>query len=151
MANSYPGLLYISNGDQLERYEPLIGKNFYKIASEGERIVVCCRDASYFIESDDQIQQFGDSPLVNISAGTGFIVGIGLNSRLYSWGVEGDSGQLGQSASIKKLFEPLEINFVADFIDVSSGEAFNMAIDKTGLMYGWGEVGCYAIRAFRSF
>ena len=58
---------------------------------------------------------------------------------------------MGQSASIKKLFEPLEINFVADFIDVSSGEAFNMAIDKTGLMYGWGEVGCYAIRAFRSF
>jgi alpha-tubulin suppressor-like RCC1 family protein len=137
---AFAGLLYVSSGDQLTRCEALVGKTFYRVSAEGDRLVVSCKEGNYFINSDDQIQQFGDAPLPTIAAGSGFLVGINQKNRLYSWGMEGDGGQLGQGANVKKVFEPLEVNFNAQFVDVSCGESFAVGLDNLGYAYSWGEV-----------
>lgn len=151
---SWYGLLYVSDvGEALKPDEPvaevprplkqcseLLGKQFYSISSEGENVVVACREGSYVIYTDGTVQELTSQVVTQVSSGKQFSVGVTDSGHLYSWGVAGESGQLGQGANLKKVFQPLEINFKSSFKAVSSGEAFTVALDDLGQAYAWGEV-----------
>jgi alpha-tubulin suppressor-like RCC1 family protein len=137
--DAYYGILYNSSLDNLTRCEDLVGKHFYCFHGEGDKVVVSCNDGSYIISNNDHTQLFWQESLLKVSAGKSFLVGVSPNNTLYSWGVEGDNGQLGHSASVKKVFEPLQIQYKAEFKDISCGEAFSVALDSKGFAYAWGE------------
>lgn len=137
---SYPGILYYSSVEKLIRCEEMVGKQFFCFHGESDKIVVSCRDGSYLIHLNNTSQLFWQDPFLKVAAGKNFLTGIGLNNKLYTWGVEGDTGQLAHGASLKKIFEPLQVQFQAKFQDISCGESFSVALDDKGLAYAWGEV-----------
>lgn len=137
------GLLYYSNEDTLSRCEDLVGKHFSCFSGESDKLVVSCDDGSYIINQNNNTQLFWQEPLSRISAGKSFLVGINTRNRIFSWGVEGDNGQLGHGASLKKVFEPLEIQYQAEFKEIFCGESFSIALDSKGFAYAWGEVSIF--------
>jgi alpha-tubulin suppressor-like RCC1 family protein len=152
---SWYGILYVSEcGDiaqahqaapttplQLSQCDVLLGKKFCSISNDGENIIICCHDTNFVLYSNGKLEPLQYDPLlVHISSGEGFSVGITGSGHLYSWGWNGDVGQLGHGANLKKVFQPLEINFKTFFTQVQCGKAFSVALDDIGQAYAWGEV-----------
>jgi hypothetical protein len=142
-----PGLLLSSQDNTLVRCEELLGKKFLCFHGESEKVVISCRDGCYTVGNSNDTQLFWQQPLRKVAAGKNFLIGVSMKNTLYSWGVEGDNGQLGQGASVKKVFEPMEISYKAEFVDISCGEAFSVAVDSRGFAYSWGEVSIFFLSA----
>jgi alpha-tubulin suppressor-like RCC1 family protein len=150
----YPGILFLSDvGNILDpsqeppplpllisQCDELLGKKFFSISSTGENIIVNCRDGSYLIDTMNTITGTGSGVMLNISSGKGFSVGLTDQGQLFSWGIAGDVGQLGHGAHLKKIFQPLQIDYKTKFVSVASGESFSMALDEVGHAYAWGAV-----------
>jgi hypothetical protein len=139
-STSWPGILYYTQESDLVRCEELTGKNFYCLSAEGDKVLSSCRDGSFLVMMSNETQSFSNDPFIDVRSGKGFLVGVGTNNKLYTWGVSGDQGQLGHGASLKKVFEPLQVQYNAEFQSVSCGEAFSVALDTQGFAYAWGEV-----------
>jgi hypothetical protein len=139
-SKSWPGILYYTQESDLVRCNELTGKNFYCLSAEGDKVLSSCRDGSFLVMMSNETQSFANDPFIDVRSGKGFLVGVGTNNKLYTWGVTGDQGQLGHGASLKKVFEPLQVQYNAEFQSVSCGEAFTVALDTQGFAYAWGEV-----------
>lgn len=137
----WAGLLVSSNDDgKFEVCTDLIGKRFSSVGAEGDNIYVSCLDAVHLLTLDDRVMKVADLACKGISCGKGFVVAASEDGQLYSWGTQGESGQLGQGAHHRKIFEPLEISYKANIASISCGEAHTVAIDADGKGYAWGEV-----------
>lgn len=134
------GLFFISNENSLQPCNLLTGKQFYCVGSQSDAFFVSTTEGTYSVQSQDNIELFWNESLCQISDGKGFNIGLGLNNKLYSWGFEGEVGQLGQGAAFRKIFEPLEIKNTVDMISISTGESFSISLDEKGHAYSWGEV-----------
>jgi alpha-tubulin suppressor-like RCC1 family protein len=76
-----------------------------------------------------------------ISAGGTFSIAIDKNGRLWSWGNNTVSGSLGinSASGLQSRLTPVTVlGAVKTFCNVSSGFEHNLAIDKNGRLWGWG-------------
>jgi alpha-tubulin suppressor-like RCC1 family protein len=72
-----------------------------------------------------------------IGAGSQGSVAIDKNGRLWTWGV-GITGQLADG-TVVSIYTPITISGATKtFCQISSGDAFSLAIDKNGRAWGWG-------------
>jgi len=75
-----------------------------------------------------------------VSVGTNHTMAINDKAELYSWGLAGNVGRLGESGFISRS-SPVQIGSFADWIQVSSGYTSTLAITAENKLYGWGENG----------
>lgn len=159
---SWDGILFMSDGNSLKPCKDLIGKQFYCFSSDGkDKIIASSPGQSFIAESADVVHNYIEAPLdqeedfqddgktlkknsklsfTQLSSGRGFTIGITQENELYSWGIEGDVGQLGQGVAHRKLLQPRKIK-TKDilFTSISSGDSFSIALDKDGKAYSWGD------------
>lgn len=137
----WSGILYSYNGVVFDKCSHLIGKKFSGVCGENDRLLVACSDGVFEIGDDHgTAKKICDKSFISIAGGKGFLIGIDQEQRLYSWGHEGEDGQLGQGANHRKVFEPLQIPYNGRFRSISCGEAFSIALDDNGQGHSWGQV-----------
>ena len=71
-----------------------------------------------------------------ISAGNGHTLAVGLDGRVWSWGLN-TSGQLGRTGTTHDYI-PLEIPGLANIVAVAAGAEHSLALTAEGTVYGWG-------------
>jgi len=72
-----------------------------------------------------------------ISAGNIFSVAIDKNGRAWSWG-NNTSGELGNGTNISQRTPVSVVGTVKTFCEIAAGVNHAVAIDKNGLVWGWG-------------
>eukprot|EP01039_Chlorochromonas_danica_P000140 gene140-148_t len=168
--SSWPGLLLVGHEGQLRICESLLGRHFFDFVSHGGELLVSCRDGCSLVTMNGEVRHYCTEVFACLSGGPTFFVGVspstptdnttpsqqqqqqlpsqtplksqtGQQQQLYSWGIEGHLGQLGQGLNKRECTDPARIASVAStaFVQVSSGEAFTIALDTNGLGYAFGE------------
>jgi alpha-tubulin suppressor-like RCC1 family protein len=72
-----------------------------------------------------------------ISAGNNFSAAIDKNGRVWAWGIN-TSGQLGNGTNISQRTPVSVIGAVKTFCEIAVAANHTIAIDKNGLVWGWG-------------
>lgn len=72
-----------------------------------------------------------------ISAGKTHSVGLDKNGKVWCWGIN-DFGQLGDNTIISKRTPIAIFGAAKTFCQVSAGYTHTVALDKNGLVWGWG-------------
>jgi alpha-tubulin suppressor-like RCC1 family protein len=80
----------------------------------------------------------GNITFCKISAGNTHSLAIDKNGRAWGWGLN-STGQLGDNAIIVSYTTPINVSGeVKTFCEISGGGNGSLAIDKNGLVWGWG-------------
>lgn len=72
-----------------------------------------------------------------IATGQLFTTAIDKNGRVWGWGGN-TNGQLGDNTIVSKRTPVSILGAVKTFCQISTGDAFTLAIDKNGRVWGWG-------------
>jgi alpha-tubulin suppressor-like RCC1 family protein len=72
-----------------------------------------------------------------ISAGTAHTVAIDKNGTVWAWG-SNDNGQLGDNSTTSRLTPVSVLGTTKTFCKISAGTLHNLAIDKNGTVWAWG-------------
>jgi alpha-tubulin suppressor-like RCC1 family protein len=128
---------------------------FCKIASGGANIIALDKNGRAWTWGSNLYGQLGDNTNIDkcspvsvigtaktfceISAGSGYFLAIDKNGRAWAWGVN-ISGQLGDNTIVCKLTPISVLGAVKTFCKISAGPNgdYSTAIDKNGLIWGWG-------------
>jgi alpha-tubulin suppressor-like RCC1 family protein len=88
-----------------------------------------------------------DNDWVSVSCGKYHVIALKSNGTIWSWGSNNFYGELGDgtfSGSVAKA-SPHQIGTDNDWISISAGRDFSMAIKSNGTLYGWGQNGFYQL------
>jgi alpha-tubulin suppressor-like RCC1 family protein len=144
----FSGILLVPKNGDLVEFTPLYGKRFSSITAEGDKIYVTCSDGIFCIPIDEEsidsstefaFETISNLSFVSIAAGKNFQVAIRESGEIYSWGTNGDCGQLGQGVAQRKIFTPQSISYKVRAVQASCGENHVMVVDNEDRGYCWGE------------
>lgn len=137
----WSGILLVSSEDDLRQNANLQGKRFSDLSAEDNNFLASCEDGVFTLtDHESEVSHISEQPFHRLSSGKGFTVAVRETGELYSWGTEGDSGQLGQGAHNRKIFVPLEVKYKVKATSLSCGESHCVALDADGKAHAWGEV-----------
>lgn len=154
---STPGLLYRSVHNSHETtvlVVELIGKEFNGVASCDEGVLAVCKDGLFTVSSNKlscsitvepegnktAVKNISTVDFISAAGGRGFFAGVSDSGCIYTWGDQGEHGQLGHGACVQSASEPSMISHGSRFTSIHCGEAFSVALDDSGGVYSWGEV-----------
>ncbi|WP_293873739.1 T9SS type A sorting domain-containing protein [Flavobacterium sp.] len=72
-----------------------------------------------------------------VSAGTNHSLAVKTNGTLWSWG-DGQFGQLGNGLFSSATWTLIQVGTANDWLTVSAGNRFSLAIKTTGTLWSWG-------------
>ena len=73
-----------------------------------------------------------------ISGGNGHSLALKTDGTLWAWG-RNATGQLGNSSVTTNLNVPTQVNTDTDWIFISAGDEYSMAIKSNNTLWGWGD------------
>jgi alpha-tubulin suppressor-like RCC1 family protein len=79
----------------------------------------------------------GTKDWLHVSAGTGFTIAIKENNTLWAWGYN-VLGALGTSGAGSYVSSPVQVGALTNWLTVSSGYSYNLAIKTDGTLWSWG-------------
>ncbi len=92
----------------------------------------------YFSVSENLPIQIGTAnDWMTVSAGGNHALAVKTNGTLWSWG-SGIFGQLGNGAFNSATFNVTQIGTATDWIEVSAGSLFSVALKNNGTLWTWG-------------
>lgn len=80
----------------------------------------------------------GTKDWLHVSAGTGFTIAIKENNTLWAWGYN-VLGALGTSGAGSYVSSPVQVGALTNWLTVSSGYNYNLAIKTDGTLWSWGK------------
>ena len=78
-----------------------------------------------------------NAEIVDVSAGFFHTVALANNGTVYSFGLN-NNGQLGVDLSTTFSDKPIKVKKLVDIVSISSGNLHNIALDKQGNVWVWG-------------
>lgn len=72
-----------------------------------------------------------------LSIGNSHTLAIRNDGTLWAWGIGGNA-RLGQGTDTNNKPNPVQVGTATNWVFCSAGESHSMAIDSTGVLYGWG-------------
>lgn len=79
----------------------------------------------------------GTKDWATVSAGTGFTIAIKNNGQLWAWGYN-VVGALGNGGVGAYVSSPVQVGALTNWLSVTSGYQFNLAIKTDGTLWSWG-------------
>lgn len=79
----------------------------------------------------------GTRDWLHVSAGTGFTIAVKENNTLWAWGYN-VLGALGTSGAGSYVSSPVQVGALTNWLTVSSGYSYNLAIKTDGTLWSWG-------------
>ena len=74
--------------------------------------------------------------IVQVSAGSGHVLGVGTDGTLWAWG-DNNSGDLGDGTYISRS-TPVQVGGEHNWLTVAAGDHFSAAVKKDGSLWLWG-------------
>lgn len=93
----------------------------------------------YFSATENLPIQIGTAnDWMAVSAGANHALAVKTNGTLWSWG-NGTFGQLGTGAFNVATWTVTQVGTATDWLDVSAGTQFSLALKNTGTIWSWGQ------------
>lgn len=79
----------------------------------------------------------GIADMIAAAGGRGFTIALRANGSVLSWG-QSQWGELGHGFAVTQQNTPLGIAGLSNVMQIAAGRAHAMALDRDGLLWGWG-------------
>lgn len=108
---------------------------------------------SYAINKDGTLWRYKDEAWIPFSSrtlwkeihvGSQHSIALRDNGTIFTWGKNSD-GALGLGTQVWEVEYPTQIGFDEDWVDVTAGTNFSLAVKKDGTLWGWGSNYKYAL------